>query len=153
MIALYLERPVPSGLDLATTVAAIRDQGGLVGLPHPFDANRPSVAADLERPDQQGELAALIDYVEVHNGRVRASRANERATEFAMRFGIPGVTASDAHSEAEVGRCVTVVERFGDSAADLRAALAGSRQLVVNEPVERQASVRERLSRWMRGDP
>lgn len=151
LIGLFLEQPIRSGLDLESTVAAIHEQGGLVGLPHPFDATRPSVAVDLERPDQQVRLAELIDYVEVHNGRVRGPRANERAAEFAMRFGIPGVAASDAHSDAEVGGCVIAVEGPIGSAPDLRTALARGPRLVVSEPIVQPRSLRDRVSHLMRG--
>jgi len=138
VLGLFLERPVSSGLPLPATVAAIRAQGGLVGLPHPFDATRPSVGVGLVRRDQQAWLAQAIDFVEVHNGRVRDARANERAAEFAQAFGVPGVASSDAHSTGEMGSCATILAGPIRSAADLRAALAGPRRLEVrHDPVER----------------
>lgn len=151
VIGLYLSHPVPSGMTLAATSAAIRDQGGLVGLPHPFDANRPSVAVGVESPGRLGELARLIDYVEVHNGRVRHTYANERATAFAQRFGVPGVAASDAHSAAEVGCCATGLGLPFGTATELRAALAGPRRLVVRERPTSDTSFRGRLGRRLRG--
>jgi hypothetical protein len=89
--------------------------------------------------------------VEVHNGRVREARANERAAEFAQRFGVAGVAASDAHSDAEVGSCATVLVGPISSATDLRAALAGSLQLVVRDRSVEQARVFDRLTRRFRG--
>lgn len=47
--------------------------------------------------------------MEVHNGRVRDARANERAAEFAQAFGVPGVASSDAHTTGEVGSCATIL--------------------------------------------
>jgi predicted metal-dependent phosphoesterase TrpH len=44
LIAVFLERPVPPGLPVADTIAAVREQGGLVGVPHPFDRLRGSLA-------------------------------------------------------------------------------------------------------------
>ena len=37
VIGLFLEREIPRGMPFADTVAAIREQGGLVYVPHPFD--------------------------------------------------------------------------------------------------------------------
>ncbi len=37
LLGLFLERAVPRGMSAAETAAAIREQGGLVGLPHPFE--------------------------------------------------------------------------------------------------------------------
>ena len=42
LIGLFLERAVPPGLSPAETAAAIHEQGGVVGLPHPFDRFRSS---------------------------------------------------------------------------------------------------------------
>ena len=40
MIALFLREAVPPGLSAVETIAAVREQGGLVGVPHPFDGWR-----------------------------------------------------------------------------------------------------------------
>ena len=152
VIGLYVEQAIPGGLSLEATIAAIRAQDGVVGIPHPFDAYRPAVAVDLDQPATQKGLADLIDYVEVHNGRVRNARANERAAEFATAFGVPGVAASDTHSEAEVGSCATVLEGPISSAAEFRAALAGPRQLVVRERTTiEEVGLVGRLARRLRG--
>lgn len=151
VIGLYLEHPVASGLSLETTIEAIREQGGVVGVPHPFDARRPGVAVDMDLPATQERLASLIDYVEVYNGRVRDARANERAQEFAQRFGIAGVAASDGHSDTEVESCATLLDGPITSAAELRAALADARHLIVRDRPPEPVGVLGRLiqrRRW-----
>ena len=126
LIGLFLEHPVPPGLSAVETAAAIHDQGGIVGLPHPFDGFRHSGGAHAGGGDGRlDELASLIDYVEVHNARAVGS-ANPRAAEFANRHGLPGVAASDAHSVMELGVAQTVVDGPVDDAAELLAALAGA---------------------------
>ena len=134
VIALYVDTEIPGGMSFVETVAAIRSQGGIVGLPHGFDAYRPSVGVGRDRPDDLLILAHSVDYVEIHNGRVSTTRANERAAEFAQAHGLPGVAASDAHRPADVGRCAVVLRGPIESAEDLRAALAGERSLIVREP-------------------
>ena len=37
LICFFLERAIPPGLSAVETIALARDQGGLVGIPHPFD--------------------------------------------------------------------------------------------------------------------
>lgn len=134
MIALFIERPIPSGLTPADTAAAIREQGGVVGLAHPFDVWRPSIGRGAVRPEQLAHLAQLVDYVEVHNGRVRDPAANARAADLARLHGLAPVAVSDAHTEPELGTVVTVVDQPVDSAAQLLSALT-SASLVVREMI------------------
>jgi len=106
LICLFLDAPVPPGLPPAETIALVREQGGLVGIPHPFDRHRSSMANVTEELDA---LAGLVDWVEVHNARVVLREGNERAQAFAQRAGLPGVAVSDAHSLLEVGVAFTRV--------------------------------------------
>ena len=46
LICVFLERAIPPGLSAVETIAAAREQGGLVGLPHPFDRMRGSILTD-----------------------------------------------------------------------------------------------------------
>lgn len=43
LIALFLERAVRPGRSARDTIAEVRAQGGLVGIPHPFDGFRGSM--------------------------------------------------------------------------------------------------------------
>jgi predicted metal-dependent phosphoesterase TrpH len=123
VVGLYLERAVPPGLSAMETIAAIHDQGGLAGIPHPFDRFRASGLASLAE-DQLADVAAAIDYVETWNARVPSAATNERARDFAVAHGLPGVASSDAHSLLEVGVASTRMVGPIASSADLRAALA-----------------------------
>jgi len=126
LIGLYLERAVPPGLSAAETAAAIRDQGGIVGLPHPFDRYRSSGGSRAEEARRGLDaLASVVDYVEVHNARAYRD-ANPRAAAFARDHGLPGTASSDAHSVMELGVSQTVVEGHVEDAASLLAALAGA---------------------------
>jgi predicted metal-dependent phosphoesterase TrpH len=131
LIGLFLQHRVPGGLSPEETSAAIREQGGVVGLPHGFDPYRPSVAVDCVRSEQRERLATLVDYVEVHNGRVQDQHANARAAEFAHASGLPGVAASDSHTAPEVGQATTSVLGRPDTAAELLVALRAGARLTV----------------------
>ena len=72
IIGLFLREPVPSRLSPEETVEAIKEQGGLVYLEHPYDTGRRNLREEaIERIAQQ------IDIVEVFNGRSRPE-ANRR---------------------------------------------------------------------------
>ncbi len=124
LIGLYLERAVAPGLSAAETAAAIHEQGGLVGLPHPFDRFRSSggsLAGDAQRA--LDALAGVVDYVEIHNARAYRD-ANPLARAFAESRGLPGTASSDAHSVMELGVAQTVVAGTPDGAVALLALLA-----------------------------
>jgi len=122
VIGLYLERTVPPGLSALETIAAIHEQGGLAGIPHPFDRFRVSGMARLSG-QRLADVVAVVDYVETWNARVPAASVNERAAAFARDHGLPGVAVSDAHSLMEVGVACTRLAGPIDGPAELRAAL------------------------------
>src|SRR5207253_6647504 len=64
VIGLFLKEAVPKRLSPEEAIAAIKGQGGLVYLEHPYDTGRRNLReATIER------LADQIDIVEVYNGR------------------------------------------------------------------------------------
>lgn len=119
LIALFLERPIPPGLSAADAIAAVRDQGALVGIPHPFDRFRGS----LLRHGDLDHLIEEVDWIEAHNARAIGGRANERAAELAATRHVPGIGVSDSHSAFEVGVAYTVLEGDPSTVDGLRAAL------------------------------
>jgi predicted metal-dependent phosphoesterase TrpH len=111
LLGIFLREVVPPRMSAAETIAAIREQGGLVGVPHPFDAWRGygrRSGADVE------EIADRLDWVEVYNARVVnrpfGSDANERAANFARGHELPALAASDSHTVMEVGVCYNAVD-------------------------------------------
>ena len=133
LIAAFLTRAVPPGLPTATAIAAIREQGGLVGVPHPFDRHRGSLGrSGASGPGPEDGLAALVglvDWIEVHNARLIGS-GNERAALFAHEHGLPGMAVSDAHSTLEVGVAYTALRGDPSTPDGLLTALR-SAQLVL----------------------
>jgi predicted metal-dependent phosphoesterase TrpH len=119
LICLFLQRPIPPGLPAAEAIAAAREQGGLVGIPHPFDRFRGSLLNDPRLED----LAGRVDWVETWNARL-IGRGNDRAAEFARAHGLPGIAVSDAHTTLEVGVAYTVLDGDPSTPAGLRDALA-----------------------------
>jgi len=124
LIGLFLERAVPPGLSGVETAAEIHAQGGLVGLPHPFDRFRGS-SGTMAQAAALAELVRTVDFIEAHNARA-IGNANVRAAELAHQEQLPVVASSDAHSPMEIGVAYTVLHGPFTNAAELRALLPGS---------------------------
>ncbi len=120
LIALFLERAVAPGRTARETIDDVRAQGGLVGIPHPFDRFRGSMLKD----PRLEAIGGLVDWVEAHNARVMTGDGNEKAVAFARELGLPGVAVSDAHSVIEVGVAYTMLDGDPSTPAGLLAALA-----------------------------
>jgi predicted metal-dependent phosphoesterase TrpH len=125
LICLFLTRAVPPGRPVGETIAMVRDQGGLVGIPHPYDRFRNSMLRD----EGLASLAGLVDWVESYNARLLGG-GNERAAVFAKENGLPGVAVSDAHSVMEVGVAYTLMNGNPGTPEGLRAALASAEMVV-----------------------
>jgi predicted metal-dependent phosphoesterase TrpH/glycosyltransferase involved in cell wall biosynthesis len=98
VIGLFLREEIPRGLSFADTIAAIREQGGLVYLPHPFDRMHAIPdAATLHRH------LADIDVFEVYNARLLFEGYNEEALRFARKYNLTMGAGSDAHVLQGVG--------------------------------------------------
>jgi predicted metal-dependent phosphoesterase TrpH len=128
LIGLFLHEPILPGLSPTEAIAAVRAQGGVVGMPHPFDRFRGS----LGRGEATGieALAGLVDWIETWNARLLVGDGNGQAAELAARVGTPGVAVSDAHTTMEVGIAATIMSGDPGTADGLRAALAGQLELV-----------------------
>jgi predicted metal-dependent phosphoesterase TrpH/glycosyltransferase involved in cell wall biosynthesis len=98
VIGLFIEEKIPRGLSLEETIAAIRDQGGIVYVPHPFDRMH-SV------PDYEHLLGVVedIDAIEVFNPRVAFSAFNDEAERFAAKYRIVAGAGSDSHVPQGLG--------------------------------------------------
>jgi hypothetical protein len=98
VIGLFLREEIPRGMSFSETVAAIKDQGGLVFLPHPFDRlHAVPDPATLHRHIDD------IDVFEVYNARLLFEAFNDEALRFARKYGLTMGAGSDAHVLQGVG--------------------------------------------------
>jgi predicted metal-dependent phosphoesterase TrpH len=98
VIGLFLREEIPRGMSFDETVAAIREQGGLVYLPHPFD--RLHAVPD---PATLHRHLYEIDVFEVYNARLLFDAFNDEALRFARKYGLTMGAGSDAHVLQGVG--------------------------------------------------
>ncbi|HWT78614.1 MAG TPA: PHP-associated domain-containing protein [Candidatus Acidoferrum sp.] len=108
LIGLFLKETIPPGLSMMETIARIRDQHGLVYLPHPFDRVRSSHIGDVELE----QVAGLVDMVEVFNSRNLFAEANRQALALAQTRQSLQTVGSDAHSASEVGNSFVEMAPF-----------------------------------------
>ncbi len=119
LIGLFLQKEVPPGLSALETAKLVKDQGGLVSLPHPFDRFRGSVMSEKGIAD----LLPMTDVIEAFNARNTLPSADRRAGELAAAHGIAICAVSDAHSLGEIGKAYTLVPDFSYGSQDFLEAL------------------------------
>jgi predicted metal-dependent phosphoesterase TrpH len=107
VIGLFLEEEIPRGLSFGDTVAAIKEQGGLVYLPHPFD--RMHTVPDSTTLHRH---LAEIDVFEVYNARLLFEAHNDEALRFARKYNLTMGAGSDAHVLQGVGTGVVRMRAF-----------------------------------------
>jgi len=109
VIGLFLEREIPRGLSFGDTIAAIREQGGLVYVPHPFDRLHA-----IPDPRTLHRHLADIDVLEVYNARLLFEAYNDEALRFARKYNLTMGAGSDAHVLQGVGTGALRMRAFRD---------------------------------------
>lgn len=110
LIGLFLTELIQPHLSVQETIAAIRRQGGLVLVPHPFDRLR----GGLGRTALQA-IKGQIDFIEVFNSRIIFPADNVKALQFAQINRLSGYVGSDAHTRTEYGNALSLIEPFGST--------------------------------------
>ncbi len=109
VIGLFLEREIPRGMPFADTIAAIREQNGLVYVPHPFDRMH-----TIPDPATLHRHLADIDVFEVYNARLLFEAQNDEALRFARKYDLTMGAGSDAHVLQGVGTGALRMRSFRD---------------------------------------
>jgi predicted metal-dependent phosphoesterase TrpH/glycosyltransferase involved in cell wall biosynthesis len=107
VIGLFLTEEIPRGLTFADTLEAIRAQGGLVYVPHPFDRLH-----SIPDPATLHRHLAEIDVFEVYNARLLFEAYNVEAARFAKKYNLTAGAGSDAHVLQGVGTGAVRMRRF-----------------------------------------
>ncbi len=108
LLALFIEEEIPPGLDPLETVRRIREQGGIVGIPHPFDRIRREAMGSYTL-----EIMEEVDFIEGFNARTILRADNAEALRVAAERNIPVSAGSDAHTPWEIGMAWVEIEPFG----------------------------------------
>ena len=109
IIGLFLTEFIPPYLSAEETVRRIKDQRGLVLIPHPFDRYfRP---AAIER-DALESIVSDIDIIEVFNSHTVIRSDMKQALKFARKHNLLGSAGSDAHLVGEIGNAYIEMPDF-----------------------------------------
>ena len=117
LIGLFLTERIPFGTQPEEFCRRVRDQGGIVYVPHPFDPTRNALAEPVLRALTE---AGLIDAIEIFNGKVSLQHLNTKAKDFAAEYDLPGGAGSDAHVPNALGAAFVEMADFDSSAVFLR---------------------------------
>ena len=120
IVGLFLKEDVPKGLSPIETAKHIKDQGGLISIPHPFDRLRRSV---ITRSGLE-ELRPYVDIIEGFNARNTFQAANKKAMDLAGNWGVLVSSVSDAHTTMELGYAYTDVPEWADTPESFKSALS-----------------------------
>lgn len=123
IIGLFLNERIPVGVRPIDAARLIRDQGGLVYIPHPFDPMRRNLDESVMR---QLAEAGLIDAIEVLNAKTSLQSLNVKAAAFAEEFDLAAGAGSDAHVPHAIGAAYVEMPDF-DGPLDFRAKLRVAR--------------------------
>lgn len=104
IVGLFLDKPIKSGMSPEDTIAAIREQNGIVYIPHPFESIRKGLhPATLELIQND------IDILEVCNGRAFLQNRSQQALVWAKLNKVAAAASSDAHGMVGLGRTFTTL--------------------------------------------
>ncbi len=117
IIGLYLHEWIPKGTPARETCQLIREQGGLVYVPHPFAGGKGGGGRVLE------EIQDLVHVVEGFNARIHRQALNRRAEEWGQERDLPMGAGSDAHTLGEIGNGFVQVPPFDNDAPSFLQAL------------------------------
>ena len=146
VIGLFLHEEIPRGMSFEDTIAAIREQEGVVYIPHPFDRMH-----SIPKPATLHHHLPEIDVLEVYNARLLFDAYNDEALRFARKHGLLMGAGSDAHVLQGVGTGALRMRRFDGPEEFLLAlrtatVLRRPKSLAYLQSLKWVAQVRERVT-------
>jgi predicted metal-dependent phosphoesterase TrpH len=121
IIGLFLDERIPMGSHPGDAARAIRQQGGIVYIPHPYDPMRRNLT---ESALDQLIADGLVDAIEVINAKTSLKSLNHRAAATAAAHDLAAGAGSDAHVPDAIGAAYVEMPDFDgplDFVAKLRA--------------------------------
>lgn len=104
LVGLYISELIEKNTPFLEAIDSIREQGGIVYLPHMYDRRKKITPSDSE--------VAKADIIEVFNARCILSSFNDRARQFAEKHDKLMAAGSDSHFLFEFGSTYTELPDF-----------------------------------------
>jgi predicted metal-dependent phosphoesterase TrpH len=108
VIGLFLREEIPRGMSFGDTITAVKEQGGVVYIPHPFDRMHA-----IPDPATLHRHLGEIDVFEVYNARLLFETYNDEALRFARKYNLTMGAGSDAHVLQGLGTGALRMRSFG----------------------------------------
>jgi predicted metal-dependent phosphoesterase TrpH len=110
ILGYFLKEEIPAQRSIEETIERTKDQGGLVGIPHPFGSFRKSniKISALER------IIERVDFIEVFNSRNIFAKDDKKALILSQEKVLPPLIGSDAHLSCEVGKAYVEIDFFNN---------------------------------------
>jgi predicted metal-dependent phosphoesterase TrpH len=108
VMGLFLSEGIRQGLSAQQAISQIRNQGGLVAIPHPFGRSllwHANVLTSME-------ILSQVDIIEAFNSRTPFSSSIRKAGMLAKEQGKAASAGSDAHTLGEIGRAYVEMPEF-----------------------------------------
>lgn len=129
IIGLFVASQIAPLQSALQTVKAIKNQGGLVYVPHPFETVRKGITKQT-----LDNIASYVDIVEVHNGRAFFQNRGPLATAWARIHSKAMAASSDAHGIKGMASTYTTITAK-PSQENLVKLLATSRRQTTRPPL------------------
>jgi predicted metal-dependent phosphoesterase TrpH len=108
IMGMFLKETVPTNIPLSEAITRVREQGGVVNIPHPFDTfTRVGLGSKAME-----EIINNIDIIEVMNARSPITARSSQSLGFAKKYGKAGSAGSDAHTIMEIGNAYMEMPEF-----------------------------------------
>lgn len=104
IIGLFLTKLIHPNQTPQKTIEAIKNQDGIVYIPHPFETVRKGL-----HPKVLEEIASEVDIVEIYNGRAFLENKSAQTVVWARMNHKAGAASSDAHGFHGMGRTHTLI--------------------------------------------
>ena len=116
--------------ELFEVIDAIREQGGTVCIPHPYDLFR------IYNLKPKSDVLKAVDCIEVLNSRCVVDAFNKKARRLAREHGLGMTAGSDAHTISEIGASGVIVdspEEIGSNNVEIFGTTNSLRELVAKK--------------------
>lgn len=109
IIGLFLSEKIEPNLTAKDTISAIKKQGGLVYIPHPYDLKREKTVIKEETLEK---IKNDVDFIEKSNGRNIEKNFSIQQNLIAEKLNLRKIVGSDAHTLYELGRNYCLVDDY-----------------------------------------
>lgn len=123
IIGLFLTNEIKAGLTPDETIRLIKEQNGIVYVPHPYDEKRYKTVL---KPEVLAKCYRDVDFIECYNGRNSSEKYGEQQTSIANKYGIAKVIGADSHIWFELGRNYLITTICPESIESFKIAVANA---------------------------